>query len=53
MNIYRLSAIIGKTIRTLQVAAWSDEDAMQRAQSRLTSEGHALFTITILERKPL
>lgn len=53
MNIYRINAIIGKQIRTLQVAAWSDEDAMHRASNRLTSEGHPLFTLTILERKLL
>ena len=53
MNIYRLNAIIGKQIRTLQVAAWSDLDAMQRAEKRLTSEGISLFTITILEKRPL
>ena len=53
MSIYRINAIIGHIIRTLQVAAWSDEDAMHRASKRLTSEGHPLFTLTILERKPL
>ena len=53
MMIYKLSALIGDRVRTLQVAAWSETDAMQRAERRLISEGVALFTLTILETKAL
>lgn len=53
MMIYKLSALIGDRVRTLQVAAWSEIDAMHRAEKRLISEGIPLFTLTILERKHL
>ena len=53
MMIYKLSALIGDRTRTLQVAAWSELDAMQRAEQRLISEGTPLFTLQILERKHL
>lgn len=53
MKIYKLSALIGNRTRTLQVAAWSETDAMHRAERRLISEGVSLFTLTILERRSL
>jgi len=53
MMIYKLSALIGDRTRTLQVAGWSETDAMHRAERRLTSEGIPLFTLQILERKHL
>ena len=53
MMIYRISALIGDRVRTLQVAAWNDEDAMQRAERRLLAEGVSLFTLSILEKKEI
>ena len=53
MMIYKLSALIGDRTRTLQVAAWSEFDAMHRAEKRLISEGVSLFTLQILEKKYL
>ena len=53
MMIYKLSALIGSRTRTLQVAAWNEKDAMRRAERRLISEGVALFTLQILEKKYL
>ena len=53
MSIYKLSALIGDRVRTLQVAAWNETDAMQRAEQRMLAEGVSLFTLSILERKTL
>lgn len=53
MHIYKLSALIGDRVRTLQVAAWNETDAMQRAEQRMLAEGVSLFTLTILEKKTL
>ena len=53
MMIYKLSALIGNRTRTLQVAAWSELDAMHRAEKRLISEGIPLFTLQILEKRTL
>ena len=53
MMIYKLSALIGDRTRTLQVAAWSELDAMTRAEQRLLAEGVSLFTLQILEKKYL
>lgn len=53
MNIYKLSALIGDRTRTLQVAAWNEKDAMQRAEQRMLAEGVSLFTLTILEKRSL
>ena len=53
MMIYKLSALIGDRVRTLQVAARSEADAMQRAEQRMLAEGVSLFTLSILERKTL
>ena len=53
MHIYKLSALIGNRIRTLQVAGWSETDAMHRAEQRLLAEGVSLFTLQILEKKYL
>jgi hypothetical protein len=53
MMIYKLSALIGDRVRTLQVAAWNETDAMYRAEQRLLAEGVSLFTLQILEKKYL
>ena len=53
MMIYKLAALIGNRTRTLQVAAWNKKDAMQRAEQRMLAEGVSLFTLSILERRPL
>ena len=53
LSMYRLNAVIGDRTRTIQVAAWNEKDAMHRAERRLTSEGVALFTLQILEKRTL
>ena len=53
MSMYRLNAVIGNQIRLLYCVGWSMRDVQEKLQARMRSEGHTLYTLSFLDRRPL
>jgi len=51
LSIYRVSVQLRGDIVVRHVHGWNDKDALARLQTRLTTEGHPLAAMSILERK--
>ena len=53
LSIYRVAAVVGKTVVTLHSTGWTDTDALHRISRRLNAEGHTFFTLQILDSKEI
>ena len=53
LSIYRVSVRLRGDIVVRHVHGWNDTDALARLQTRLTTEGHPLAAMSILDRKAI
>lgn len=53
LHIYRVHAVVGNDIYTLHTHGWNGLDALQKIGRRLRSEGHYLYTLSIIDRKEI
>lgn len=53
LQLYRVSAVVGDRILTLQTTGWHGVDALERVGRRLRAEGHHAYTLSILESKEI